>query len=116
MEKLYEQFKQLSLQDKDKVLEKVKSFYHYINEYYNNEIYECGICHKKFYIGEAERKFEIWTQRVCTNPYSGYLDRYEYKNEEYHDYRYYCPHCNKLLLNQNHYKTMLYDKERGEKK
>lgn len=80
----------------------------YMDKDIDDNLYRCSKCWNYFPLGTAEKRFETWTQDVCQNPYGGYFDRYEYKEETYSGFRYYCPICGERLL--NHYQNQCYEK------
>ena len=105
---LIQVFEDSPIEKQVKIREKIYDLKKYIDQYFDDNLYVCSKCWKHFPIGTATKKFESWTQDVCKNPYGGYMDRYEYEQRTYSDFRYYCPICGEKL--PNHYQNQCYSK------
>ena len=69
----------------------------YMEEDFKDTIIWCNCCGMPIYKKDLVKKLDVWKETVCTNPLMGYLDDYEYKEQEFCDFRHHCPKCDGVI-------------------
>ena len=83
--------------DKYNFWKEVQKIDKYMEKDFYNNITWCGCCKMHIYKKDLVKTLDVWKETVCTNPLMGYLDDYEYKEEEFVNFRYHCPKCNGVI-------------------
>ena len=79
--------------DKYNFWKDIQTLHAYMEQDFKDNIIWCSCCKMPIYIKDLLRTLDFWKETTYVNSFGG-LEKGEYKEEEFLEFRYNCPKCN----------------------